>query len=98
MANIGQSLKKVAQSAFGNLGVGINTGFTEGEKLLKSLAAEPGAAKVVASPLDTPAPVLPSPDDDAAQVKRRRSLSAQIARRGRASTILTSDNTERLGS
>lgn len=46
-----------------------------------------------------PEPTLPGPDDDAARRGRRRSITAQMRRRGRASTILTgqSSNADALG-
>ena len=37
----------------------------------------------------TPPTVMPTPDDKAIQDAKRRSIAAQMARRGRASTILT---------
>lgn len=45
------------------------------------------------APLPTPEPVtpMPSPTDADAQAARRRSIAEQLRRRGRASTILTSD-------
>lgn len=42
-------------------------------------------------------PIIPKPDDKAAQEARRRSLIEQMGRSGRASTILTQGNDERLG-
>lgn len=36
-----------------------------------------------------PEPVLPRPDDEAVRRARKRSITAQLLRRGRASTILT---------
>lgn len=43
--------------------------------------------------LNKPVPVIPSPDDAAANDARRRSIAQQLARRGRASTILTDSGT-----
>lgn len=36
--------------------------------------------------------VMPTPDGEAARLAKRRSLAAQMQRRGRASTILTADD------
>jgi hypothetical protein len=41
------------------------------------------------APTMTPPTVMPVPDDQAVQQAKRRSIAAQMARRGRASTILT---------
>lgn len=41
--------------------------------------------------------VMPNPDDAAAQAARRKSISDQMARRGRASTILSDTSSEKLG-
>lgn len=38
-----------------------------------------------------PKPVMPTPDDEAMKASRKRSISAQKKRMGRASTILTGD-------
>lgn len=45
------------------------------------------------APVPTPEPVtpMPSPTDATTQAARRRSIAEQLRRRGRASTILTSD-------
>ena len=45
-------------------------------------------SKVQAPALSTPT-IMPVPDDQAVQQAKRRSIAAQMARRGRASTILT---------
>lgn len=39
-----------------------------------------------------PVPAVPTPDDDASKRARQRSISAQLRRRGRASTILTNQD------
>lgn len=49
----------------------------EGEKMPR-----PGKAKV-----------MPSPDDEATKLARRRSIASQVKRGGRASTILTDRET-----
>lgn len=52
----------------------------------------------------TPAPpapseptVMPTADDESVKQAKRRSIAAQVARRGRASTILTDTESEKLG-
>lgn len=57
----------------------------------------PPLPEVPAPPVVEPPPVMPIADAGAAQTARRRSIAAQTARRGRASTIL-SDSSEKLGS
>lgn len=47
-------------------------------------------------PLPAP-PVMPTVDDKAAEEARRRSILAQQARSGRASTILSDDSGDALG-
>lgn len=39
-----------------------------------------------------PEPVIPTPDDATVKDARRRSITAQLRRRGRSSTILTGDS------
>jgi hypothetical protein len=39
------------------------------------------------------AKVMPSPDDEAARLARRRNIASQVKRGGRASTILTDKET-----
>lgn len=61
----------------------------------------PVAAAAPAAPPATPAPVapviepptvMPLPDDQAVQKAKKKSISAQMARRGRQSTILTQND------
>lgn len=40
-----------------------------------------------------PEPVMPLPDDEKVMAAKRRSLAEQMKRRGRASTILTAEDT-----
>lgn len=47
----------------------------------------------LAAAINKPVPVVPSPDDASANDARRRSIAQQLARRGRASTILSDDAT-----
>ena len=56
-----------------------------------------GGGDVVAAPAITSPPVMPTPDDAAVKAAKRRSIAEQIRRRGRASTILESNQTETLG-
>lgn len=46
---------------------------------------------------DNPQPVMPTPTDSNVQVAKQASIAEQVARRGRASTILTQPS-EKLGS
>ena len=60
----------------------------------------PGAVSGVsagATPAVEPAPPMPMPDDEASEAARRRSISRQRARRGRASTIFTNPEGQGLG-
>lgn len=50
---------------------------------------EPAATPSVAAPAVEAPPVMPIPDDKAAQAARRRSIAKSMGRRGRQSTILT---------
>lgn len=61
-----------------------------GGSILNSALNKPSAPTVTAPP------VMPTPDDDAMRRARRRSLAAQLGRRGRQSTIL-SQGDETLG-
>lgn len=64
---------------------------------LASTALTP-RARGMARPSVSPVPVMPLPDDLNVQRAKRRSIAAQISRRGRASTILTSDGlSDKLG-
>lgn len=47
---------------------------------------------------NNPQPVMPTPDDASVQSAKQASIAEQVARRGRASTILTGPTAERLGS
>lgn len=56
-----------------------------------------GKKKKKAAPaVEAPAPVMPMADDEAVKRARKRSIAAQMGRRGRDSTILT-DSSDRLG-
>lgn len=69
----------------------------------ESASSPPPPQAEVAAPAapaeETPKTVdMPTASASAVAASKRRSISAQIARRGRASTILTDSNTEKLGS
>lgn len=49
----------------------------------------PAATPSVAAPAVEAPPVMPIPDDKAADAARRRSIAKSMSRRGRQSTILT---------
>ena len=57
----------------------------------------PDAVPAAPPPTVEPVPEMPTPDDAQAKAAKRRSIAAQMARRGRASTILTDTTTEKLG-
>lgn len=59
-------------------------------------AAGAMAPKSPALPQVKPPPTMPTPDSQAVVAAQRRSLAAQVARRGRQSTILT-DTGDTLG-
>lgn len=59
------------------------------------VAAAPAVTAPVVTP-PTPAPI-PLPDDQAVQASKTKSIADQIARRGRASTILTNQTSDTLG-
>lgn len=44
---------------------------------------------VIEPPVFEPPPVMPTVDDEAVKRARKKSIAAQVGRRGRASTILT---------
>lgn len=52
-------------------------------------AAAPAAAPIITAPAVEPERKMPMPDDEAVKKARRRSIAAQRARTGRASTIFT---------
>lgn len=47
------------------------------------------APAVIAPPVFEPPPIMPVADDEATNRAKKKSIAAQVARRGRASTILT---------
>lgn len=53
------------------------------------LFTKPKETPAPAAPVIPPPPVMPTPDDKAVEAAKRRSIAAQIARRGRQSTMLT---------
>lgn len=73
----------------------VNTGvqYYEGRKARKSAEAQAAAEREqMAQIANRKEPVIPESDDAATRAARRRSIAAQIRRRGRASTILTQDS------
>lgn len=54
-------------------------------------AAAPAPAPIE-PPVFEPPPVMPTADDDAVKRAKKKSIAAQVARRGRASTILTQND------
>lgn len=50
-----------------------------------------GKKKPKAEPAAASPTVMPTPDEEAIRMARRRSITSQLARRGRQSTILTGD-------
>ena len=62
----------------------------------RALAPKP---QQITAPAVTPPTPMPTPGDDAARAAKRQSLADQMARQGRASTILTeqSGTTDKLG-
>lgn len=61
-----------------------------GNEISKALTPKPPELPGAVEPLMAPTPMpVASPDDAAMQAAKRKSLAQQIARRGRASTILT---------
>ena len=49
------------------------------------------------APVVEPPPVMPVPDDEAMKKARRRSITQQLSRRGRQSTILSDSSSDALG-
>lgn len=54
-----------------------------------ALAKKPSAP--AAPPVVAPAPLMPTPTDASVQAAQQRSIAEQLARRGRASTVMTGD-------
>ena len=63
------------------------------KKVTKSVSSLLGASGQPKIPPPPKPKVMPSPDDDAAKLARRRSMASQVKRGGRASTILTEKET-----
>ena len=68
-----------------------------GAVVSKALAPKAPKPTAVAAPVLEAPVVMPLPDDQAAQAAKRRSIAAQVVRRGRASTILSDSSSETLG-
>lgn len=61
-------------------------------------AKKGGRGEEPAAPTQSKPTVMPTPDDQAVQQAKRRQIASDVARRGRASTILTeSASSEKLG-
>ena len=75
-------------TALGDPNIGQSLAATEGA--IAGLTPELPALDV---PAVSAAKAMPTPDDSLARKARRRSLAEQMQRRGRASTILTADDT-----
>lgn len=67
--------------------------------VIKSVFSPEKPQQQVAAPTVTPPTPMPTPGDDAANAQKRQSLMDQMARQGRASTILTdqSGTSDKLG-
>lgn len=76
---------------------GVNQGL-EARKARKSAEAQAAAEREALAALQQePEPVMPVPDDKAMRDARRRSISSQMRRRGRASTLLSESGGDGLG-
>jgi len=83
MADMGTVGMTLLKSAAGALASGVVGSIFGGGKQAAPAAPAPAVEKPT---------VMPTPDDEAAQKAKKRSIVAQIQRQGRASTILTGDN------
>ena len=73
-------------------------GGVAGSVIGKMLAPDAPAAASPAAPAITAAPTMPTPGDANTDAAKRKSLAEQLARRGRANTILTDNGvTDTLG-
>lgn len=84
----------VVKDVVGGIGDVIGTIIGGGKDESSAPAPPPSPAPAPAVQKETP--VMPTPDDAAVNKAKRQSLQKQAARRGRMSTILTSDS-ETLG-
>lgn len=66
-------------------GISDERGFSPGAKARKKLS--------IPAPAIEPVKAMPTPDDAAVKLAKRRSIAGLQARKGRASTILTADTT-----
>lgn len=81
------TLFSIASAASGVLGFAQQRKARKAAESAEAAAAEQ-TAQIAATLREKPA--MPSPDDEATRRAKRRSIAAQMRRRGRASTILTS--------
>jgi len=73
-------------------------GGVAGSVIGKMITPDTPTATAPAAPTVTPAPTMPTPGDANTDAAKRKSLADQLARRGRASTILTDNGvTDTLG-
>lgn len=79
------SLGSILTGALSSAAGGIVSGLFGGSK--------GGSQQTPAAPVVEKPTAMPTPDDAAMEAAKKRSLVAQIQRRGRASTILTGDTT-----
>jgi len=92
MSGIKKAVKGIGKVAKGILSGGLGlVGGLSGGILGGLLGKKPKVDEEEApvAPVVEPPPLMPIPDDEEAQKARRRSIAAQISRRGRQSTILT---------
>lgn len=73
-------------------------GGVAGSMLGKMMSSDTPASQATAAPTVSAPTVMPTPGDANTDAAKRKSLSDQLARRGRASTILTDNGvTDTLG-
>lgn len=92
----------IATALIGGAAVAGGTAYIAGDAQRKATNASNDAAARLAAQINQPPPVMPVANDAAAEKAKRRSLSEQMSRRGRASTILSqgltgADSADKLG-
>lgn len=63
----------------------------------KMFSSDEKTPEAPAAPAPSEPTVMPTADDAAVKTAKRKSIAAQVARRGRASTILSDSGSETLG-
>ncbi len=87
-----------ASSALGSLAGKVGTSvLTSGVGSLASSLFGRRIPGVPAAPIIAPVTPMPLPDDQSVIAARRRSIAAQLQNQGRASTILSQGNSDKLG-